>query len=343
MLFWFTASDPSAKSHYEKTVENKVDLRKMSSIISKKDVDELRNRNLFGNVNMWGAVSGKSNKKNWEEMNEGDYVFGYQKGVFKHFGEVKFKLHNRDLAQNIWGTNSEGETWEYIYIFEILKEFSFPSENFSTLFKYKPNYHPQGFSHPSEERMDYVIQRFGGILQGISYYNGIDMEVDHQKVEQEFTELVEKNIKKGITLDSNDDLPKKPKKSKKTTKKKKEKYYINRDSAITAKALKRANYKCEYNQDHFSYMTTQEKMFTEGHHLIPMQYYQDFSIRDVSIDHIANVVSLCPNCHSRIHHGNDADRRKMIKKLFADRKSRLEDAEIDVTLEDFYLYYDLKG
>lgn len=45
----------------------------------------------------------------------------------------------------------------------------------------------------------------------------------------------------------------------------------------------------------------------EPHHLIPLQYHEEF---EWSLDVEANVVSLCSECHNQIHYG---DGKKYLK------------------------------
>lgn len=344
MLYWFTGSDKQAQEHYLKSVEQKVDLMNFNYLITINERIELQKRNVFGEVNLWGAVPGPSNKRNWNAMDEGDYVIGYQDGYFKHFGKVLFKMHNKALAEKIWGSNKDGKTWEYIYIFELSDVFSLSAKKFSMLFKYRPGFHPQGFSRPSTERLDYVVKQFGSISNGLTYYQNSEIEVelkaaDEQFADQQFNESVGKILKKSINITPRDYSPRRPNTNQRSNNKTESKVSNPRDPNVTAKALQLANNKCEFDSSHHSYLTNEDIMFTEGHHLIPMKYYQDFSLKDVSIDHISNVVSLCPNCHSQIHRGKDKDRKRMIEKLFKKRRKRLKDAGINIELSDLNLYY----
>jgi len=110
-------------------------------------------------------------------------------------------------------------------------------------------------------------------------------------------------------------------------------YPRNRQIAINALAL--ANYSCEIDANHPSFIRkNSNKQYTEPHHLIPLSYSDRF---DVSLDIEANIVSLCSNCHNHIHYGQDAD--SLIKKLYYERKNLLKEAGINITLDELLTMY----
>ena len=106
-----------------------------------------------------------------------------------------------------------------------------------------------------------------------------------------------------------------------------------RDPKIRDLALKKTNYKCELDNSHqtFIYKGVQ---FMEGHHLIPMEYQHLFTN---SLDVVSNIISLCPNCHRKIHYGEPLERIEMATKLYNIRKLDLE-AMFKITSVD--IYYD---
>ena len=106
-----------------------------------------------------------------------------------------------------------------------------------------------------------------------------------------------------------------------------------RDPKIRDQALKKTNYKCELDNSHqtFIYKGVQ---FMEGHHLIPMEYQHLFTN---SLDVVSNIISLCPNCHRKIHYGEPLERIEMATKLYNIRKPDLEGI-FKITSVD--IYYD---
>ena len=110
------------------------------------------------------------------------------------------------------------------------------------------------------------------------------------------------------------------------------KVHYQRDIQKKKKALVNADYRCEYNNEHFSFYTlkSNKHMYVEAHHLIPLNKYDEFQN---SLDIDANIVCLCPNCHRCIHYGNTAEKKQMFLKLFSRRKNRLRKCGIEVGME----------
>ena len=110
-----------------------------------------------------------------------------------------------------------------------------------------------------------------------------------------------------------------------------------RDPQVAARALSQGKYLCTYNNEHFTFKAKgSDHMYVEAHHLIPISESDKFV---TSIDVEANIVSLCSICHDCIHHGTDEDKYELIKKLYIERKDRLEKAGVFVSLEQLLSFY----
>lgn len=110
-----------------------------------------------------------------------------------------------------------------------------------------------------------------------------------------------------------------------------------RDRSVAMKALIKAGYQCEYDKTHKSFISRKtNKPYMEAHHLIPMEFQNEFVD---SLDRAENVICLCSNCHNEIHYGIDSG--KIIRKLFRQRKNGLTEAGIDITLDKLLNMYKL--
>lgn len=110
-----------------------------------------------------------------------------------------------------------------------------------------------------------------------------------------------------------------------------------RDPSISKEAIQKANYLCEFDENHKSFIShSTNKNFVEAHHLIPMkkQGFYEFSI-----DVPGNIVALCPNCHRQIHHGEKQSRIEMLSNLYEKRKNRLDNFGIQTTFNELKKYY----
>lgn len=132
-----------------------------------------------------------------------------------------------------------------------------------------------------------------------------------------------------------DDTPPQPYSGK--PKDKKDIYYSNnkktiipRSTRISINALKLANYSCEVDNSHCTFTRRKDgKPYTEPHHLIPLSKYDEF---DYDIDIEENIISLCSNCHNKIHYGSDIE--SMLQMLFEKRKDLLEKCNIKINFEE---------
>lgn len=112
-------------------------------------------------------------------------------------------------------------------------------------------------------------------------------------------------------------------------------YSYPRSRRISINALKHANYKCEFDQDHLTFTRRNSNLnYTEPHHLVPISYQNNF---EVSLDVEENIVSLCCNCHKQIHLGQGFE--VLIEKLYNNRKDLLNMVGIDISLDELIKLY----
>ena len=114
-----------------------------------------------------------------------------------------------------------------------------------------------------------------------------------------------------------------------------DKYRNLRSKEVLSNALQNANYQCEILCGVKLFMRKDGKTpYTEGHHLIPLEYQDYF---EYSLDVEANIVSLCPNCHKLLHYGYD--KNQILKKLYDMRITRLKKCKLDLDFASLLLMY----
>ncbi len=112
---------------------------------------------------------------------------------------------------------------------------------------------------------------------------------------------------------------------------------VKLDPAKGAQRLKLASYKCEFDPTHLTFKTPSGHPFMELHHLVPLQEQPQFRN---SLDRVANILCLCPNCHRWLHHGTF--NKKMSKKLqdiFKKRRQDMQQAGISLDETKLWGYY----
>lgn len=114
-----------------------------------------------------------------------------------------------------------------------------------------------------------------------------------------------------------------------------------RDAQVAAKALHLSKYKCAYDDSHSSFTSkVTGKRYLEMHHLVPMKYQEDF---DVRLDRVAQLLALCPTCHRQIHHGTDEEKEQILRKLFYNRREKLEAIGIEIGFKELCKMYNIKS
>ena len=112
---------------------------------------------------------------------------------------------------------------------------------------------------------------------------------------------------------------------------------FQRNSAVAAEALRKANFKCEILPEHKTLISSSKiHPYLEAHHLVPISNQDGF---DASLDVLANVVALCPLCHKLLHHGRAEDKKDFLSKLYSERKTRLSEKGILVDEKTLCGYY----
>ena len=112
-----------------------------------------------------------------------------------------------------------------------------------------------------------------------------------------------------------------------------------RDSKIVLNALKLANFRCELNERHETFVSnTTSENYVEAHHLIPIRYYY-YNEFEFSIDNEANIVVLCPTCHRLLHYGRFEDKKALIEELYNRHKSVLKEVGIEIALDKLFEMY----
>lgn len=110
-----------------------------------------------------------------------------------------------------------------------------------------------------------------------------------------------------------------------------------RNPKISKLALHKANYLCEYDSKHTSFISnTTKRSYMEAHHLIPINFQEEFNH---NLDVSGNIICLCPNCHRKMHHAIFEEKNEIIEILFNKRKQVLEQFGLKISLEELLKKY----
>lgn len=110
-----------------------------------------------------------------------------------------------------------------------------------------------------------------------------------------------------------------------------------RDSLTAKKALLQAGFACEVDSTHRDFVSKiTGKNYVEAHHLVPIEYQDQFNF---SIDVESNIVSVCATCHKKLHHAIFKEIKPVLDVLFKKRQERLQNSGIIVTVDQMYSLY----
>lgn len=135
-------SDRQAHQHYNDTIENYVSLESIAPGLPSEDATEIRKYYPDGKMPVWGLQPPK--RKIWDKMSAGDIVLFYRNKRIIAKGTVSYKMQNAQVAEQLWGRDKQGRTWEYIYLLDELTPQNIDIKEFNHTVGYKDNYIVQG-------------------------------------------------------------------------------------------------------------------------------------------------------------------------------------------------------
>lgn len=186
--------------HYYDTIKNRRSVEEFGKYLEKEEMEKLVAYAHGRPYAIWGAVPGSSNIRNWELMEEGDYVMVYRQGKIILAAEIAMKVRNPNLASYFWQKDRDGKTWEYIYF--MINDVSFDLEisKLNKYLNYKENYHPQGFMAVEHEKADQLLSVYGdliSLLQRLS--SGQELEKIEFEKKKIISTLIDEQIEKAPT------------------------------------------------------------------------------------------------------------------------------------------------
>ena len=163
--------------HYHDTIKNRRAVEEFASYLSDSEVVALTDYAKGRAYSVWGAVPGPGNIRNWESMEEGDYVMVYRKGKIILAAEIAMKTRNSNLARYFWQEDDAGKTWEYIYFMINDVSFNLDISKLNKYLGYEEIYKPQGFMAIQQEKTDRLLSEYGDLMSLLEKLsNGKELE-----------------------------------------------------------------------------------------------------------------------------------------------------------------------
>lgn len=151
-----------AREHYVDTLIRPVDILRIKPFVTEDQFERIKKLYPNGLVPTWGVTPGVNNvnAKKWNRIEPADVTFFSAKRVLYSYGFVTYKIHNVPLAEHLWGRDSKGQTWEYIYFLDEIREHDIPVSLFNEIVGYSPNFNVQGFSVLDEQKSNVLLSYF---------------------------------------------------------------------------------------------------------------------------------------------------------------------------------------
>jgi len=176
------SGNKDAREHYENTIQRPVPFDLLNRHLSDNHLRILESYYSDKQVPTWGVTPGKNNvnHRKWWKVQVGDVTLFSSNGYIFASGVVTHKLHHKELAAELWGYDSTGQTWEYIYFLDEIKLHSIRYKEFNKAAGYDENYVIQGFNVLKEELSERILTWFD--LESQIYFPEITEEEYREEV-----------------------------------------------------------------------------------------------------------------------------------------------------------------
>ena len=116
-----------------------------------------------------------------------------------------------------------------------------------------------------------------------------------------------------------------------------EKEIAARNRILVVQSREACSYKCQIDPRHETFFVESKddkdnKLYVEGHHIIPLSMQSQFSN---SLDCYANILILCPTCHRLMHYGRKREKEKILDRLYDERSERYSHSGLEMSRGDF--------
>ena len=148
-----------ARYHYERAIERPVRFADYGSLFGD-ERDILDDLYPDQRAAFWGVTDASGNPSAWERCAPGDIVLFTGGKVAFGRATLTHRFANDALARAIWGTDSQGRAWRYMYSLADVRDIAIPYESLSACIGYKPNYSYRRFTVLDAERSARVLEAF---------------------------------------------------------------------------------------------------------------------------------------------------------------------------------------
>ncbi len=156
------AGGPEAAEHYARTLRSPVRLSSILEFLDESDADALAKQYPTGWTRVWGVTPGANgvNRAKWLQFAAGDRVLFCGQGRVFASASLRYRVHNRALALDLWRSDKEGQTWEYVYFVGELRDQNISYAQLATVLQYSPDFVVLGVNILDEDKSAAVLEAF---------------------------------------------------------------------------------------------------------------------------------------------------------------------------------------
>jgi hypothetical protein len=156
------AGGPEAADHFARTIRNPIRLSAILRFLDDRDADELAARYPTGWTRVWGVTPGVSgvNRGKWLQFAEGDQVLFCGQGKVFASACLRYRLRNRQLALNLWGSDKDGATWEYAYFVGEPRDQNISYGQLAAVLGYAPDFVVLGMNILDDDKSAAMLDAF---------------------------------------------------------------------------------------------------------------------------------------------------------------------------------------
>lgn len=161
-IFVFTAGDKDARSHLNDSILNPVPFALLRDALGDEDAEYFESL-MPGQQGFyaWGAVPGPRNEPTWQEMQAGDLVLTVYDNRYRFVSTVLGKFNHKELATRIWGTTTDGKTWEYMYLLSKPEPVNVHIQDDSVVGYLSKSYF--GYTRIANKKVQAIVDGFGSL------------------------------------------------------------------------------------------------------------------------------------------------------------------------------------
>jgi hypothetical protein len=150
-------ADAISQTNFRRTIQSSISLSDIRESLPDGISDLIESHFPNGNFRAWGVKP--HNASRWDKIRKGDVVLFSASNTFFHRATIVATIRDKNMAESIWGEDSDGKTWECIYILSDNRPSDIPVPDIAVnILGYKEKFRVQRFQVLNEEQSEAVFK-----------------------------------------------------------------------------------------------------------------------------------------------------------------------------------------